>query len=190
MLLDSTSQLRQRHVKSWFALDSWRLLINLAEGLRPVVPDPEDHQIGMPGHGWQQAATDAVHSHFVESQVRPRLSATGQVVAISRRRVVGCPPSPVSQPARWHGSTRHSSGSCSFVSPSSRNCQCGRFLDVLGHHRAACAEAGSVGSSRFSVGVTRCQCSGRQEAGWAPTSWFVNRIWCLRAGKSPTRGFC
>ena len=31
-------------------------LTRLAEGLRPVVLDPEDQRIGMPGHGWQQGS--------------------------------------------------------------------------------------------------------------------------------------
>ena len=33
----------------------------------------------MPGHGWQQVATDAVHAHLVETQIRPRLSVHAEI---------------------------------------------------------------------------------------------------------------
>ena len=46
--------------------------------------DPEDQQIGMPSHAWQQAETDAAHSHLVEGQVRPRMSAIGQAILRSQ----------------------------------------------------------------------------------------------------------
>ena len=46
--------------------------------------DPEDQQLGMLGHGWQQLATDAVHAHLVETQIRPRLSATEQAMLRSQ----------------------------------------------------------------------------------------------------------
>ena len=44
----------------------------------------EDHQIGMTGDGWQQTATDAVHTHLVETFVRPRLCATEQAMLRSQ----------------------------------------------------------------------------------------------------------
>ena len=51
----------------------------------------------------------------------------------------------------------------SLVPPYSRNCRCDRFLDVLGHHRAACAEVGVLGrrDTRWSRRVP----SGRSQ-GW------------------------
>ena len=33
--------------------------------------------------------------------------------------------------------------------PSSRSCRCSRLLDVFGHHRAGCAEAGVLGRRGF-----------------------------------------
>ena len=49
-----------------------------------MILDLEDQQLGMPGHGWQQAATDLVHSHFVEKQVRPRLGEMEQALLFSQ----------------------------------------------------------------------------------------------------------
>ena len=105
----------------------------------------------------EQAATDAVHSHLVESQVRPRVSATDQGLLRSQGGPLsGVPFSyfPTSALARFD--------STQFrvmllrrlwlpLPPSSRNCQCGRLLDVLGDHRAACAEAGVLGRRGFAL---------------------------------------
>ena len=75
MWQDSTSQLPKQHGKSWCVMDSWRRLgrvwqkgcvqCNLVEKTSSC-------------HGWQQLATDAMHAHLVETQIRPRLSWTEQ----------------------------------------------------------------------------------------------------------------
>ena len=93
----------------------------------------------MPCHGWQQAATDGVHSHLLDSQVRPRLSATEQALLRSQ----GGPLSGV-EFSCFPTSALARVDSTQFrvlllrrlwlpFPPSSRNFRCGRLLDVLGH---------------------------------------------------------
>ena len=59
----------------------------MTAGRRPAVFDVKDRQIGLP-HGWQQAATDAVHTHVVGTSVRPRLNPTEQA-AVQTGPIVG-----------------------------------------------------------------------------------------------------
>ena len=58
----------------------------------------------------------------------------------------------------WDGMHRASSfphcslaASPSTLPLSARSCRCGRLLDVLGHHRAACARAGVLGQRGFAI---------------------------------------
>ena len=93
----------------------------------------------MPGDGWQQAATDAVHTHLVETSVRPRLSATEQAMLRSEGPLSGVPFScfPTSALSGFDASQFRVLMLRRLwlpLPPSSRNCRCGRFLDVLGHH--------------------------------------------------------
>ena len=57
---------------------------------RTKVPDLEDRQIGVAAFGWQQAATDAVHTHVVGTSVRPRLKPIEQA-NVSPKAIVGVP---------------------------------------------------------------------------------------------------
>ena len=58
----------------WWA--SQPLWTRLSAGLRPAALEVEDQKVGILTHGWQQATTEAVHSHLVETSIRPKLSAT------------------------------------------------------------------------------------------------------------------
>ena len=130
---------REELMRLGFEAPSWE---SVTAGRRPAVPDVEDRQIGMPLFGWQQAATDAVHTHVVETTVRPRLNPTEQALLRSQ----GGPLSGV--PFQCFPSQFRILLLRRFwlpLPPSSRSCRCGRPLDVLGHHRAACAEAGVLG---------------------------------------------
>ena len=143
----------------------------------------------MPGHGWQQAATDPVQSHLVESQVRPRLGKTEQALLRSQ----GGPLSGVPF-------------SCFPTSVGTfRLCTVPGFLSL---HLLATAGVAVSGTSLaktvqfvlrlecWVVGVLRWsqplpEFAGRQEPGWALIFWFVTWIWCFRVVRqSPTRGGC
>ena len=141
-----------------------------------AVPVVEDRQIGMPLFGWQQAATDAVHTHVVESTVRPRLNPTEEAMLRSQGGPLSgvpfqCFPSNVV--SRFDSSQFHILLLRRLWLPlpsSSRSCRCGRPLDVLGHHRAACAEAGVVGPRGMHWSRQPRGFAVRQGPGWAPTS--------------------
>ena len=139
---------REELVRDGFLAPAWE---SLAEGLRPMSLDPEDQQLGMPCHGWQQLATDAVHAHLVETQIRPRLSAGAGNVEVSGVPFACFPTSALS---RFDSSQLRVLLVCRLwlpLPPSSRNCRCGRLLDVLGNHRAACAEAGVLGRRGYAL---------------------------------------
>ena len=99
--------------------------------------DPEDQQLGMPGHGWQQLATDAVHAHLVETQIRPHLSATEQAMLRSQSGSMSgvtfaC--FPKSALSRFDSSQFHVLLLCRLwlpLPPSSCNCRCGISLTSL-----------------------------------------------------------
>ena len=46
-----------------------------------------------------------------------------------------------------------------------RSCRCGRLLDVLGHHRAACSTGGALERSSFAVESAVAQLPGRRNSG-------------------------
>ena len=52
---------------------------------------------------------------------------------------------------------------CPIPCLTQRTCRCGRLLDSLGHHRAACSTVGVLGRSGVGVGVC---CSTRLPRGW------------------------
>ena len=151
---DSTLLHRQLLIRVGFPAPAWSQGGGRVATRRPQV---EDHQIGMPGDGWQQAATDAVHTHLVETSVRPRLSATEQAMLRSQGGPLsGVPFScfPTSALSRFDASQFRVLMLRRLwlpLPPSSRNFRCGRLLDVLGHHRAACAEAGVLGRRGFAL---------------------------------------
>ena len=129
---------REELMRLGFEAPSWE---SVTAGRRPAVLDVEDRQIGMP-LGWQQAATDAVHTHVVETSQGGPLSGVpfqcflSNVVSLfdsSRFRMLLLR-------RLWLP-----------LPPSSRSCRCGRPLDVLGHHRAACAEVGVLGRRGYAL---------------------------------------
>ena len=93
-----------------FEAPSWE---SVTAGRRPAVPDVEDRQIGLPSFGWQQAATDAVHTYVVETTVRPRLNPLNRPYCVPKgARCRECRSS-ASLPMWCLGSTLPSSAFCS-----------------------------------------------------------------------------
>ena len=116
------------------------------------MPDPST-----PKHGWQFVATQPVNSRFIEGTVRPRLTDTARAQLRSQSGPMASVPFTCCLVAR------HTTFDPQVLrllllrrlwlpSPSSsRVCRCGRPLDSSGHHRAACAVAGVLGSRGFAV---------------------------------------
>ena len=83
--------------------------------------------------------------------------------------------------------------------PASRNCRCGRPLDVLGHDRAACSRAGVLASRGSSLKFAAAQVC--REAGGRSMNVFISNLdlpaaridsrrleWTSPVWESPTRG--
>ena len=146
--VSGASEVREQLVRVGFKVPQWW---DLRAGLRPPGQRVDERHVGIPGHGWQHEATEAVHAHLFSTTVWPRLSPPEQALIRSQ----GGPMSgvrftcfPASQESRIDSS--------SFrvlllrrlwlpLPPSSRNCRCGLPLDSRGHHRAACAQVGVLG---------------------------------------------
>ena len=130
---------------------------SVLEGARPRQPNLDEVDPGVPTHGWQFFAAQAVEQRYRTDVVWPRLSTTEQALFRSQSGPMsGLPFSsvPSSPPTRFAPQLfrvlllRRLWLALPF---SSRTCRCGRPLDVLGHHRAACSRAGVLGSRGFSL---------------------------------------
>ena len=133
-----------------------RARLGISFGLRPQQPAFDEMEPSFFSHGWQflagkvveqrfrSAVRVAMHSHSAST---PPFSIGSHVRAsFFRRPFLFCCPLPRSTfPGASPSPTLASSPLAS------RTCRCGRLLDVLGHHRAACARAGVLGGRGFSV---------------------------------------
>ena len=130
--------------------DSIRCLVDCVRKLEDTgfeVPNWSDLAQGrvppsQPKIGWQKQAASPIEEDFLNSTVWPQFT---------RQRAGSCPredPWRVSRssaflPTASGASTPNRSGRLRLPLPLSlRSCRCGRPLDALGHHRAACENAG------------------------------------------------
>ena len=127
----------------------------------------------VPTHGWQFFVAQASERHFRTEVLWPRLAPTQQAFMRSQSGpfaglpFLAVPSSPFSRfpPQLFACFSRR----LWLPLPlSSRTCRCGRPLDVLGHHRAACSRAGVLASRGFSVALLQ-KCAGRQVPASPPT---------------------
>ena len=123
------------------------------EDLLSEEPEPsrEKSEPGLPRKGWQKLATEPVEARYLQHSVRPQLTDTEAALLRSQAGPMGSAaltaiPSKkefrlAPQPFRILLLRR-----LRLPLPlSARTCRCGRPLDVLGHHRAACGTAGVLG---------------------------------------------
>ena len=124
---------------------------------------------GLPRHGWQRIATIPVDSELVEGCVRPRLSQSEQALFRSQ----GGPSVPFTcfptSPLTRFDASLFRVLLLRFPLPLSRFCRCGRLLDVLGHHCAACAQAGVLGRRGHALESAAARIC--REAGARVTVW-------------------
>ena len=146
--------MREQLVRVGFDAPNWH---ELRAGLRPPGQQVDERQVGIPGHGWQHEATEAVHAHLMATTIWSRLAPEERALIRSQGGPMSGVPFtclPVSREARIESS--------SFrvlvlrrlwlpLPPSSRNCRCGLPLDLRGHHRAACAQVGVLGRRGFAL---------------------------------------
>ena len=128
-----------------FVVPAWEAVV--ASSLH----DEEEVDPAQPKHGWQSKATWVVDSAFRQHTIFPALAddqaallrsqagplASAAFIAIPSMKETRIDP----QPFRLLFLRR-----LRLPLPlQARSCRCGRPLDVLGHHRAACANAGVLG---------------------------------------------
>ena len=142
---------------------SWE---QIADGLRPGVP-AEDPEPGVPRHGWQFHAAQAMDDCFFRHGVVPRLTNTQQAMVRSQSGpLAGVPFTslPTSPLTRFDAQVFRVLLLRRLWRPlplSASACRCGRPLDDLGHHRSACATSGVFGSERLCTG----ECCGARVQG-------------------------
>ena len=135
-----------------FEPPSWEALAN---GERPPMREPDAFEPADKRHGWQQAASRIERQH--RSRLMPRLAAQEQALLRSQSGPlagVAFATTPSSYLKRIESHLFRVlllRRLCLPLPLSSRQCRCGRPLDVFGHHRAACARVGVLGRRGFAV---------------------------------------
>ena len=69
------SEVREQLMRVGFNAPQWR---DLRAGLCPPGQRVDERHVGIPGHGWQHEATEAVHAHLFSTTTWPRLSPPEQ----------------------------------------------------------------------------------------------------------------
>ena len=136
-------------VEAGLDVPSW---VDLSETLPEPVEDPEPDA---PKFGWQQRATRPLEAQFFQDSVWPYMEDPERALMRSQHGPLA--PAPLTalptsrvmrldaQPFRFLLCRR-----LHLPFPlTQRTCRCGRQLDFLGHHRAACAEAGILAKRGF-----------------------------------------
>ena len=132
----------------------------LASGLRPPVGRQErlrERNPTEPLHGWQKETSSKVHKNHSVKVVWPLLTAgerasvrsqSGPLASVPFTSFPVCRVTRVDTQPFWVLLLRR----LRLPLPLSvHSCSCGRRLDVLGHHRAACGRAGVLGRRGFAV---------------------------------------
>ena len=168
-------QCREVVEEAGLVLPSWT---ELSHSSPPAEAEPEPNQ---PQHSWQQKATTQLETRFVSDVVWPGLTgarrallrsqhgplASAALTALPSSRATRIDCQPFCQPFRVLLCRR-----LHLPLPlSHRKCQCGRQLDVFGHHRAACSEAGVLGRG-FPLEVAAAQVC-REAGARVTTNVFV-----------------
>ena len=153
---------------------SWR---ELAETPAARVEDPEP---GKPKYGWQQKATTVVEQSFVHTQVWPLLNGPTRALLRSQHGPFASAPFtalPTSRVTRFDAQPFRLLLCRRLHLPlplTLRTCRCGRRLDMFGHHRATCAEAGVLGKRGFPLECAAAQICREAGARVATNVWVRN----------------
>ena len=146
--VSGAAQVREQLVRVGFDAPNWQ---ELRAGFRPPGQQVDEGQVGIPGHGWQHEATEAVHAHLMATTIWPRLAPEERALIRSQGGPMSEVPFtcfPVSRESRNESSSFRVLVLRRLWLPSplsSRNCWCGLPLDLRGYHRAACAQVGVLG---------------------------------------------
>ena len=101
----------------------------------------EEVDPAQPKHGWQRKALADDQAAWLRSQARPMASAAFiSILSMKETRLLFLLRLELT------------------VALPARSCRCGRPLDVLGHHQAACANAGVLGRRGWVLENVACPC--------------------------------
>ena len=133
-----------------FVLPSWEALAN---GARPPVREPDQHEPGCQRAGWQHEGSARLEEAFRESLFVTMTDSERALVRSQGGPGAGAAYSacPITRIDPHLFRTLHLRRLRLPLLLSKRTCRCGRPLDSRGHHRAACARAGVLGRRGFAV---------------------------------------
>ena len=131
-----------------------------------------------PKFGWQQCASRSLETKHLNERVWPGMTDAERALLRSQRGPLASAAVtalPTSRATRMDGQPFRILLLRRLRLPlplSSRTCRCGRQLDPLGHHRAACPEAGVLGRRGFPLEVAAAQVC-REAGARVTTNIFV-----------------
>ena len=148
---------------------TWR---ELMLGARAPPREPDDHEPGSQRAGWQHEAASRVDRHFRDDVLFAALPSSMRALIRSQAGPMGgmaLSATPTSMLTRIEPHLFRIVLLRRLRQPlplSARSCRCGRLLDILGHHRAACARAGFLGQRGFAIEsvVARYLSGGRRQS--------------------------
>ena len=164
-----------------FEPPTWR---EMAAGTRAPEREPEDFEPGWV-RGWQHEAASRVHRDFREMDLFPRMNESSRALVRSQAGPEGgvalstCPTCRLTKLELqvFRVLLLHRLQMPLLLTV--RNCRCGHFLGVFGHHRAACARAGVLGKRGFQIGrmhddskwlLMACHCTAEHSWQWMQPS--------------------
>ena len=133
---------------------TWR---ELMLGTRAPPREPDDYEPGSQRAGWQHEAASRVDRHFRDDVLFTTLPSSTRALIRSQAGPMGgmaLSATPTSMLTRIEPHLFRIVLLRRLRQPlpsSARSCRGGRLLDVLGHHRAACARAGFRGQRGFAI---------------------------------------
>ena len=169
---------RQFLADAGFESPDWLSLLN---GQRPRQLPEHQFEPGPVIHGWHFFAAQTVETRFRNTVVWPRLSLSEQALLRSQSGpMAGLPFScvPSSHLFELNAQVFRVLLLRRLWLPlplASCSCRCGRPLDVLGHHRAACSRAGVLGSRNASLESAAARVC-REAGGRVSTNVFLRDL--------------
>ena len=154
---DAVRTCQQRLVDAGLEMPTW---MELSESPPVLDADPEPSQ---PKVGWQQSAVRQTEHKFVHEEVLPGWDDPRRALLRSQHGPLASAPFtalPTSRVTRIDAQPFRLLMCRRLHLPlplTLRTCRCGRQLDMYGHHRAACAEAGVLGRRGFPLEVAAAQ---------------------------------
>ena len=153
----------------------------MAEGSRAPDRELEDFEPGCVRRGWQHEASSRVHQSFRETDLFPRMNEASRALVRSQAGTgggVALSTCPTCRLTRFDAQVFRVLLMRRLQMPlplTARNCRCGRFLDVFGHHRAVCARAGVLSKRGLALESATARIS-REAGGRVTTNVWVRDL--------------